>query len=140
MKMPNRIEDIMFAPCGMNCAVCYKYAAARKSAKPCGGCLKDDLGKPEHCRKCKIKSCANEKSVLRCFECSDFPCILIKNLEKSYCKRYIISLVENSMIAKEQGISAFLEHDRKKWTCKKCGGVFSLHDGFCSDCGNAEQN
>ena len=25
MKMPEKIEAIMFAPCGMNCLVCYKH-------------------------------------------------------------------------------------------------------------------
>ena len=24
MKMPDHIEGVMFAPCGMNCKVCYK--------------------------------------------------------------------------------------------------------------------
>ena len=44
----------MFAPCGMNCLVCYKHCYHKK---PCAGCLNSDMGKPEHCRKCKIKDC-----------------------------------------------------------------------------------
>lgn len=139
MKMPDKIEDIMLAPCGMNCAVCYKHVSIRKHGKPCEGCLKGDLGKPEHCRQCKIKSCAQEKGIVHCFECASFPCKLIKNLEKSYNKRYNASLIENSNMAHEKGISAFLEQDRHKWTCSKCGGAFSLHDGVCSECGSAER-
>ncbi len=134
MKMPEKIEDIMLAPCGMNCMVCYKHVEIRKHAKPCEGCLKGDEGKPEHCRKCNIKNCSQEKGLVYCFKCGDFPCKLIKNLEKSYMKRYSTSLIGNSQAAKEKGISAFLEHDRQKWTCVDCGGAFSLHDGACSEC------
>lgn len=136
MKMPEKIDDIMLAPCGMNCVVCYKHVGIRKHAKPCEGCMKGDDGKPEHCRKCNIKSCAQEKGYAHCFECGDFPCKLIKNLEKSYNKRYNASLVENSLTAKKNGAAAFLEQDRVKWTCTQCGGAFSLHDGVCSECGN----
>ena len=137
MKMPNRIENIMFAPCGMNCTVCYKYVGIRKSGKPCEGCLKSDEGKPEDCRKCSIKNCAKDKGYVHCFECTGFPCKLIKNLEKSYNKRYNVSLIEISNMARED-LDSFLEKDRQKWTCTKCGGPFSLHDGICSECGNAE--
>ena len=58
----------MFAPCGMNCKVCYKHCYHEK---PCDGCLNSDKGKPEHCRKCKIKDCIKEKSLSYCFECAE---------------------------------------------------------------------
>lgn len=134
MKMPEIIEEIMFAPCGMNCAVCYKHVCIRKYGKPCEGCLKTEAAMPAHCRNCKIKSCAKEKGVSHCFECSVFPCKVIGNLEKTYIKKYNTSLIENSILVKEKGKAYFLEQDKQKWTCK-CGGAFSLHDGVCSDCG-----
>ena len=94
MKMPTEnIDAIMFAPCGMNCKVCYKHCYHKK---PCAGCLNSDKNKPEHCRKCKIKDCIKGKGLSYCFECSDYPCKLIKNIEKSYNKRYQASLMENS--------------------------------------------
>lgn len=81
MKMPTeKIDMIMFAPCGMNCKVCYKHCYHKT---PCAGCLNSDKGKPEHCRKCKIKDCIKDKGWSYCFECSDYPCKLIKNLEKA---------------------------------------------------------
>ena len=86
MKMPKeKIDTAMFAPCGMNCLVCYKHCYHKKT---CAGCLNSDMGKPEHCRKCKIKECIKGKGQSYCFECPDYPCKLIKNLEKSYNKRY----------------------------------------------------
>lgn len=107
MKMPKENTDIsMFAPCGMNCKVCYKHCYHRK---PCAGCLNSDKGKPEHCRKCKIKDCIKEKALTYCFECSEHPCKLIKNLEKSYNKRYQASLIENSCFVQKYGLDCFME-------------------------------
>lgn len=81
MKMPaSAIETIMFAPCGMNCMACYKHCYHKK---PCGGCLKSDTGKPEHCRKCRIKDCIKERDLIYCYECVEYPCKRIKSLEKA---------------------------------------------------------
>ena len=134
MKMPDKIEDIMFAPCGINCAVCYMHVKIRKNTDSCEGCVVGDTGKPEYCRKCNIKSCTREKGHSHCFECETFPCKLIKNLEKNYNERYDTSILKNSKTAKEKGISLFLEQDRQKWACQKCGGTISLHDRVCSEC------
>ena len=101
MKMPKEnIDTNMFAPCGMNCLVCYKHCYHKK---PCADCLNNDKGKPEHCRKCKIKDCIKIKGLSYCFECSDYPCKLIKSLEKSYNKRYQASLMENSEFVRQEG-------------------------------------
>ena len=132
MEMP--IEDIntvMFAPCGMNCMVCYKHCYHKK---PCDGCLNSDKGKPEHCRKCKIKECVIKKSLSYCFECSEFPCELIKNLEKSYNKRYRVSLMGNNRFVQTFVLERFMAQQKEKYTCPKCGGIISIHDGECSEC------
>jgi len=131
MMMPDKIEEIMFSPCGMNCIVCYKHC---NSKKPCAGCLKGDEGKPEHCRRCRIKDCVKNKGLIYCYQCSDFPCKLIKNLEKSYNLRYNASLIKNSLCVKEQGITLFMVHQIKQYTCSQCGGIISLHDAKCSEC------
>ncbi|MCO7123976.1 DUF3795 domain-containing protein [Ihubacter massiliensis] len=131
MKMPAKnIDPIMFAPCGMNCKVCYKHCHHKK---PCAGCLNSDNGKPEHCRKCKIKDCIKEKGLSYCFECFDYPCKLIKNLEKSY-KRYQASLMENSKFVRKYGLETFMEQQKEKYICSKCGGIISIHDRECSEC------
>lgn len=132
MKMPEEnIDIIMFAPCGMNCMVCYKHCYNKK---PCGGCLKDDMSKPEHCRKCKIKECLKLRAHTYCFECTDYPCKQIKYLEKSYNKNYNESLIDNSRFVKEHGLEKFMEQLKIKHTCSKCGGIISLHDNECSEC------
>ena len=131
MRMPEKIEADMFAPCGMNCMVCYKHCYHRK---PCAGCLNSDRGKPEHCRKCRIKDCTAGKNITYCYECADFPCKQIKSLEKSYNSRYHASLLENSNDVKEHGMEVLLEKHRRKYKCPNCGGIISLHDAECSEC------
>lgn len=130
--MPNEgIDPIMFTPCGMNCMVCYKHCYHKK---PCAGCWNSDQGKSEHCRKCKIKDCVKERGLTYCYACSDYPCKQIKNLEKSYIKRYGTSLMENSAFVKEHGLDAFMAQQKLNYTCPVCGGIISLHDRECSEC------
>lgn len=132
MKMPlEPIENSMFAPCGMNCLVCYKHCHHKK---PCAGCLKNSAGKPEHCRQCQIKDCCQEKGLTYCYQCSQFPCPKIKRLEKSYQQRYGVSLLANSQQVKEKGLTAFMAAQKASYTCPVCGGVISLHDAECSEC------
>lgn len=132
MKMPEeKIDTALFAPCGMNCLVCYKHCYHKKS---CGGCRNSDKGKPEHCRKCRIKDCIRGRGLAYCYECPEHPCRLIGSLEKSYKKRYQTSLVENSEFVSRYGLEKFMERQREKYTCPKCGGVISVHDGECSEC------
>jgi len=131
MKMPDIIETSMFAPCGMNCMVCYKHCYHKK---PCAGCLNSDTGKPEHCRKCKIKDCIKGKELTYCFECADYPCKQIKSLEKSYNTRYGTSLMKNNQIVKEAGLVEFMKQQNEKYVCPVCGGIISIHDAECSEC------
>ena len=107
MKMPEeKIDPMLFAPCGMNCLVCYKHCYHKK---PCSGCRNSDKRKPEHCRKCRIKECIGDKGLAYCYECPEHPCRLIKNLEKSYKKRYQVSLTENSEFVGRYGLERFME-------------------------------
>ena len=132
MKMPEAIGSQLFAPCGMNCMVCFAHCSTKKA---CGGCLGTDESKPGHCRTCLRKNCAAERELSYCYECSDFPCRRIRDLVTSYRKRYGVSLIEQSLFVKENGIELFLENERKRYTCAACGGVISLHDHRCSECG-----
>ncbi|MCB6365681.1 DUF3795 domain-containing protein [Intestinibacillus massiliensis] len=132
MRMPEGdIDTMMFAPCGMNCKVCYQHCYHKKT---CAGCLSSDKGTPKHCRKCRIKDCIREKSLSYCFECPGFPCKLIQNLEKSYNKRYQASLMENSRFVQAYGLERFMEQQKAKYTCLRCGGIISIHDMECSEC------
>jgi len=131
MLMPDTVPGCLFAPCGMNCLVCYVHL---KEKKPCSGCLGDDDNKPDRCRTCTIKKCAHGKGFSHCYECGEFPCKGVRNLEKSYNTRYQASLIANSNIVKTCGLEHFQKADSEKWKCGSCGGVISLHDRVCSEC------
>ena len=122
----------MVATCGMNCTYCYAH---HKEKKPCLGCRLSDEGKPEHCRKCKIKDCAAQKQVQFCSKCDDYPCLLIKRLDKSYRTRYNISLINNMKVIDEKGIKYYLTFEQERLKCPECHGVLSLHHKKCSECG-----
>lgn len=132
MKMPMEgISSEMFAPCGMNCMVCYKHCCYKK---PCVGCIPGDEGKPKHCRKRKIKECVIERELFYCYECPEYLCKKLKSLEKSYNTRYHASLMENSRMVQAQGMKLFMLKQKEKFICRKCGGIISIHDAECSEC------
>lgn len=69
MKMPDTISTNMFAPCGVNCAVCYKHVKRPKRGTPCPGCLGSDTDKPKHCRTCaKRFSSSSPKFLMKIHE------------------------------------------------------------------------
>lgn len=137
MKMPaGPLNPALFAPCGMNCLVCYKHCAHKA---PCPGCLASSRGKPAHCRRCAIKDCAREKGLASCYACAEYPCTRLKTLEKSYQKRYHASLLANGRFVQKEGLTAFMARQKEKYTCPVCGGVLSLHDAACSECGATAQ-
>jgi hypothetical protein len=45
------------------------------------------------------------------------------------------SPLENLRFIREAGMAAFLERERKQWTCSACGGVICVHTGVCGGCG-----
>jgi hypothetical protein len=132
MKMPPTLSPDTLAPCGITCTTCYAFL---RKKKPCLGCLGEDKAKPNHCRVCKIKSCANERGLTHCSQCCEFPCKLIKNLDKSYRQRYQTSLIKNSEHLREYGVDQYLLTEHQRWTCAQCGGVICIHDHLCSECG-----
>lgn len=132
MIMPHLIDKSMIAPCGVNCMVCYVHL---KKKKPCPGCKSENVAeKPLRCCNCQIKVCSNSKRISHCFMCSDFPCKLVKSLDRSYKTRYNTSIVDNGNVIVNLGFEIFLGNERQKWTCGRCGGVVSVHDKICSDC------
>lgn len=42
--------------------------------------------------------------------------------------------MENSEFVRQYGLEAFMEQQKEKYTCSKCGGIISIHDRECSEC------
>ena len=56
-------------------------------------------------------------------------------LDKRYRTNYGMSMIENLERIKEIGLNVFVEGERERWLCLKCGGVICVHRGYCYDCG-----
>jgi hypothetical protein len=132
MESPNMY--VLIAPCGINCGVCAAYLRVKN---PCPGCRVPDPNKPVTRLRCKIKTCRTFQngSAKYCFECKDFPCDVLKHLDKRYRTRYHMSEIENLEYIRDNGIRKFLKYEEKRWTCSKCGGTICVHKGYCVGCG-----
>lgn len=42
--------------------------------------------------------------------------------------------MENSEFVRQHGLERFMEQQKWKYTCPKCGGIISIHDRECSEC------
>lgn len=120
------------APCGVICDICLGYQ--RKKNK-CAGCLNTGY-KPYHCTVCSIKTCAEKKGneELLCIECVKFPCKRIKDLDKRYTLQYGESPIQNLNKIKESGLHQFIEIEKEKWKCAKCGLLLCVHKEVCLNC------
>lgn len=133
MVNKNYIDESLIAPCGMNCGLCIGHL---RNKNQCQGCNAPDIGMPAYCVKCKIRNCEvikDSKSKL-CYECSSFPCLRLRQLDKRYRTRYSMSMIENLQMIKHLGMDAFISNEVDKWACKTCDGVICVHRGYCLNC------
>lgn len=131
MKMPERVDAGMVAPCGVNCMACSAHLDAKKA---CLGCRAPaERHKRKSCINCAKKDCAFGQGLDWCFQCAKFPCARIKSLNKRYTQDYGVDLVQNGRDAREN-MDAFLDAQRARFTCAHCGGIIDQHKGRCSDC------
>jgi hypothetical protein len=136
--MKNTMEEILIAPCGMNCALCSSYLAMKNDLKRtgimksyCAGCRP----RGKNCAFMK-KSCEllGKGLVKYCYECGEFPCRRLKGLDKRYSTKYHMSMIENLEYIRDKGIDKFLDKEREKWKCQECGGTICCHNGLCYQC------
>jgi hypothetical protein len=134
----NKMEEILIAPCGMNCALCGNYQSMQFDLKKvgiqkryCAGCRP----RGNNCAFMK-KNCAliGQGKIQYCYECADFPCRRLKNLDKRYRTKYNMSMIENLVFIKEKGMVKFLKKEEKKWQCPECGATVSCHGAICYSC------
>lgn len=132
----------MIAPCGINCGICIGYMRDKNKCLGCNASLADN--KMKQCQVCVIKHCPEkEGKILFCYECKKFPCQRLKQLDKRYRTRYNTSLINNLKKIERIGIREFVKKDEKKWVCKNCGSIISIHRTICLKCGKeyvVEQN
>ena len=135
--MSEKFDAKLIAQCGINCGACiafFGYTMGGKERKhgACIGCR----NRASLCAFIKkgCKALANKEPVEFCFECSDFPCERLERIEKTYTRKYGLSLIGNLKYIQEKGMDAFLEREKEKWKCPTCGGVICVHTKQCYTC------
>ena len=133
--MCENLDAKLIAPCGMNCGICIGFFGytmnGKKRKQICVGCrVKDKLCAfiKKHCDKLA------SKQIEYCFECSDFPCELLRALDNRYMNKYELSLIGNLKYIQRNGIEDFLKNEKEKWKCSNCGGVICVHTKKCFTC------
>jgi Protein of unknown function (DUF3795) len=133
-----KIDEALIAPCGMNCGVCSGYLALKYDVKSkgirmsyCAGCRPRDKKCAFLKKRCQILL---KGQVEYCYECQDFPCQRLRDIDQRYKTLYRMSMIENLEYIRAKGIGQFLVKERKKWQCPECGGVISCHNGLCFNC------
>ena len=110
------------APCGMNCELCHSFQNKKKN---CPGCRRRSTN-------CVITRC--DKRKLYCFECSQYPCRRLRQLDERYRTHYNMSMIENLEFIKEYGENAFLQQQQEKFQCPDCGKLQTVHYECCIYC------
>jgi hypothetical protein len=133
------MEEILIAPCGMNSALCASYLAMKNDLKTtgimktyCAGCRPRGKNCAFLKKKCDL---LGNGRVQYCYECSEFPCRSLKQLDTRYRTLYRMSMIENLEYIREHGIKNLLEREEEKWRCPECGGTICCHNGICFSCG-----
>jgi hypothetical protein len=138
--MKNSFKQELVAPCGMDCNVCSGYLALQYDVKNQGILISYCKGCRPRDKKCAFlkKKCKHliNHTVQYCYECPEYPCEHLRNIDTRYQTLFRMSLLENLTNIKENGIENFIEKQEEKWRCPTCGGVICCHNGLCFQCDN----
>ena len=88
-----------------------------------------------------MKNCAELQIAGRydCTDCPQFPCELVRHLDKRYRTKWGASPIRNLGEIRDTGMKAFLEAETIRWKCPVCGGQLSAHFWQCPSCGNPRE-
>jgi hypothetical protein len=102
------MQEELIAPCGMNCSLCVSYLARENdlnqkgfARRYCPGCRPRGKNCSFMAHHCDLVG----KGLVRfCYECPDFPCHRLKDLDKRYRDKYHMSMIENLNFIKASGL------------------------------------
>jgi hypothetical protein len=131
-------SSMHIAPCGLNCSLCRVFQRLKKN---CPGCNSPDGNQPWHCRTCRIRYCDElaRAGTGFCFSCRKFPCTYLKQMDSRYRIKYGVSVLANLQMIENGGLQFFIESERLKWTCRKCGSLLCVHSAHCLSCGGKNE-
>jgi hypothetical protein len=141
--------NTLLAACGLYCGACYHYRASfydderlRAEAEyrdrdpdgfACQGCRSESLYINPGCAQCEIRACADEKGVLHCGLCADFPCERLWAFQSGGRVHHTNVMIELVRLRKK-GPGAWLREQEELWKCS-CGESYSWYEETCHACG-----
>lgn len=154
-------KELLVAPCGLYCGACPMYLATQenddtrikamleqfgaKNVKitaadmACDGCIGGGRI-AAFCRKCAMRECTEAKpDVMRCADCTDFPCSKITNFNNDGMLHHA-EVLDNCRSLREVGIREWAKREEEKWSCPQCNANIAWYDGACSRCGAKRSN
>jgi len=135
MQKTNITEELI-ASCGMNCAICSRYLSYVNDLKrsQCIGCRSRRTKCSYLFEKCTGINNDKNGDFTYCHECNQYPCKQINRMDDRYRKNYNMSVKDNLDHIDKYGVKNFIEEQYKKYRCKKCGGLISIHNRKCFKC------
>ena len=117
-------QDQVYAP-GVSAE---QHSSTDAPVRLCPGCRRGDTS-----GRCAIRECAQERALVHCGACADFPCSRITKFNGDGTPHHGESMA-NLKHLRDVGEAAWLEEQRQLWTCA-CGARRSLYLGKCPTCG-----
>ena len=129
-------KAVYYGACGMYCGACPTLMKSEKADKPedivCLGCMSEKLNPMK--ANCELRKCAKAKNVQACSLCKAYPC---EKTKKFFATKDALKEAneKNLGVIKEKGVTKWLEEQKARWTCPKCGARVSYRDKKCPKCG-----
>jgi hypothetical protein len=98
----------------------------------CEGCLSSDVVAIV-CRSCELRACALKRGVQHCSQCPDFPCQPLVDFSKDGFPHHGEAL-ENIRRQRQAGLDVWLEDERARWRCPRCGADIDWYNAQCCTC------
>ncbi len=119
--------------CGLFCGTCPLFPVE------CEGCLSGRVA--AGCADCRhgFRTCAKEKGVTRCHECSDFPCRRIEDFIPIHVENGIVhheNVIKDLLLMKEIGVQNWVDRQVEEHTCAECGEMICWHEARIHQCRN----
>jgi hypothetical protein len=137
--------------CGLYCGACYHYRASfpegahlveeaarqgrARQGFSCQGCRSDRLYVHPGCALCEFRACAEEKGIVHCGLCAEYPCDRLRAFQ-SDGRPHHRDVLDNLESLRALGPERWLAEQERRWRCA-CGALFSWYETHCRRCGAA---
>lgn len=147
------IDATLAGICGAYCGACPVYRAWADQDTPRLEALAHALGTTTDrlmctgCRTpatfcfggdCEIKTCAQERGIAFCPECSEYPCERIQRFDAG--APYHAAMRRDAAQLRGGGVSAWLREQDRRWRCSGCGAKVPAGSEACPACGRTLTN